>query len=468
VALFDSIAISTAQQIAKTAGPRAGVMAFKNLLSATSEETRARAALGGIDCALDAGDEHAAYTFAEAWFPINQGAWERDVVRAAQKLEARGWERCAFLLVETEHRRKRGPFIAYAHARLCEARRDWATALAAWESCAAAAESAGVRRLGAVARLELARVRARSPESRETALALVKSVDVSSLPDRQRVQHARILLFSSSRFERAGALSALADLARGTPEIARDAVRAAAAHADAMGARLTPLEADRVKAALAAWPEKDARALALSRLSSIEREKGDALGAETRLANDPALEVLVTKARAVLAGGFGPDPSYGGGGAVPQARAAALALTAIAHAKRGTLAPSHLADVTRALEARAPAPPAAASLCVLALSAGIAASSPSAVHEEAARLASAIIERRGAVSFGFVRLADALASRGRDDVAESALRVAESMGEEGASARLLSALLRRGRAAAKAGKRSDALKRLREAASRSR
>jgi hypothetical protein len=463
LALFDSIAIGTAQQIAKTAGPRAGVVAFRNLLATSSEETRARAVFGGIDCALDAGDEHAAFTFAEAWFPILQGTWERDVVRAAMKLDARGWERSAYLLVETEHRRKRGPYVAYAHARMCEARGDWVTALAAWESCAAAADAAGVRRLGAIAALEIARARARSPESRAAAFALAKSLDATSMPPRQKLQHARILLFSSSRFERAGALSALSDLAKAHPEIARDAVRAAAAHADAMGPRLTPLEADRVKAALGAWPEKDARALALARLSSIEREKGDPLGAEARLAADPALEVLVTKARAVLAGGFGPDPSYGAAGAVPHARAAGLALTAIAHAKRGTLAPSHLSDVTRALDGRAPAPPAAASLCVLAL-----ATSASALHEEAARLANAIVERRGTVSFGFVRLADALSSRGRDDVAEAALRVAESMGEEGASARLLSALLRQGRAAAHAGKRTEALRRLREARERAR
>jgi tetratricopeptide (TPR) repeat protein len=345
------------------------VVAFRNLLSATSEETRARAVLGGIECAMDAGDEHAAYSFAEAWFPINQGAWERDVVRTALKLDARGWERVAFVLVETEHRRKRGPFIAYAHARLCEARGDYASAFAAWESCAAAAEGAGVKRLGTVARLEIARAHGRSPESRAAALALAKSVDSTSLPARQKMQHARILASSSSRFE-----------------------------------------------------------------------------------------------RAVLAGGFGPDPAYGAAGAaVPQARAAGLALVAIAHAKRGTLAPSHLSDVTRALEGRAPAPPAAASLCVLALS-----SNATALHEEAARLASAIVERRGSVSIGFVRLADALSSRGRDDVAESALRLAESMGEEGASARLVSALLRQGRAAAHAGKRTEALRRLREVQSRNR
>jgi hypothetical protein len=461
VALLDSIATATAAQIAKTAGPRAGVIAFRNLLSASSEETRARAVLGGIECALDAADEHAAFTFAEQWLTITNGAWERDVVRVAKKVDARGWERVAFLLLETEHRRRNGPFVAYAHARLCDARGNRADAFAAWQSCAAAATGAGMHRLAAAATLEIARAHARTPEARATAVALAKSIDAAALPPRQKMQHARILLLSASRFERAGALSTLADVAKAAPELARAAIRATARHADSMGARLTPLEADRVKAALAAWPEKEPRALALARLASLEKEKSDPHGAEARLAADPGLEKLVTKARAVLAGGLGPDSSPGGGGAVPQGRAAAAALVGIAHAKRGALVPSHLADVTRALEGRAAAPPCAAALCLLAL-----ASEKSALHEEAARLANAVIERRGAAPGGFVRLADALSARGRDDVAEPALRIAEATGEEGAKDRLTSVLLRRGRAAAHAGKRTDALKWLREAESR--
>ena len=254
MALLDAIAIGAAAQIRRTAGARAGIIAYKNLLQSATEETRAHAILGGIECAIDASDEHAAFTFAEQWVFVTQGSWERAVVSRLKLLGRKKYLRPAHVLAEIEHKRAPRPFIAYALARICEARDLDADAQIAWASCASFESAKDARAVVTRAALEIASLRARAPETQDAALVLARKIDASALRDLQKVHLACILLLSPSRFERASALSTLCDLARKDPAVRATAIRRAAAHADRLGSALTPLEADRVAAAIAIWP----------------------------------------------------------------------------------------------------------------------------------------------------------------------------------------------------------------------
>ncbi len=465
--LLDSIALAAAEKIWRTAGPRAGMLAYRNLLSQDSDTTRAQAILRGIDCAMEAGDEQAAFSFAESWGFVRTGDLAEDVVVSAARLEARGFQRTCHLILVREHERKHDPRVGYALGRVCQRRGLPGDALAAFTSCieskGAAKSIRDSEKLFAAASLEVARARAREPETAASATELVKSIDPALLVPRKKMQHARLLLASKSRFERAGALSALAEVARQTPALAAVAAQIAAAHADRMGHALTPLEADRVVAALASYTVPASVALARKRLESLRNDVGvvAALAEERRIMDDPELAPLVVKAKAVLAGGSGPD-------AAARADASAallltdLSLAAIAEHGRGALRVTRLREVL-ALAAGdvRPFPRSALTLAMLALG-----SDDRSLHPEAATLAARAIALGAASPRGLLPIAALLVARGEDLAADRALRLAAQRDEPGADDRLMDLLCHRGRRALASGDRVTALACLSEARGR--
>lgn len=465
--LLDAIALAAADKIAKTAGARAGIVAYRNLLAQEAEATRAAAVLRGIDCAVEAGDEQAAYSFAESWSTVRAGDWGSDVVLGAARLEARGFLRTAHLLLSRERERRNDPRVAYALGKVSGRRGMSGDALAAFESCLAfnggttsvAREAAAVI---AAATVRVARARARDPRTNDDALGMARSVDPSLLSPGDRLQLARVLLGSKSRFERASALSMLVDVARISPALAPRAATYAARHADRMGHALTPLEADRLRAALAAHPNVKEGELAARRLESLQGGTGAAaaLSEERRIMADPALQPIVVKAKAVLAGGSGPRTTTADSPLGERLTDASLA--AMADLRRGTLHAGTLAQIAELASGNLrPFPRAALTLAWLALAGSDATLYPAAIAMAERAL---VLDTRP--PRGMLPLATLLAQRGAHDVAERALRLAVLRGEETAAARLSRLLVDRAKRALHRGNRAAALAFLSEARGR--
>ena len=465
--LLDSIALAAAEKIWRTAGPRAGMLAYRNLLAQESDNTRAQAILRGIDCAMEAGDEQAAFAFAESWGFVRTGDLADDVVVSAARLEARGFQRSCHLILMREHERRHDPRVAYALGRVCQRRGLPGDALAAFTSCVDAMGKTRTfgesERLLAAASLEIARARIRDPMTAASALALGKSIDASLLAPKERVQHARLLLASQSRFERASALSSLAELARQIPALAAPAAHVAAAHADRMGHALTPLEADRVLAVLSALPAPAAVALARKRLESLRNDVGlrAARAEERRIVEDPELAPLVVKAKAILAGASGPDTAAKAD-ASAALRLTDLALAAIAEHGRGALRATRLREVLAlaAFDVR-PFPRGALTLAMLALG-----GEDRSLHPDAAALADRAITLGASSPRGLSLLAALLVSRDEELVAERALRLAAQREEPGADGLLVRLLCHRARRALARGDRATAASCLSEARGR--
>ena len=465
--LLDAIALGAAEKIWKTAGPRAGLIAYRNLLSQDADATRATAILRGMDCAMEAGDEQAAFSFAESWGFVLRGDHADDVVRSAARLSARGFLRTAHLLLSREHERRHAPLVAYVLGKVSAQRGLPGDALAAFEACVETGRAAGkklpaqVAALVAAATVEVARTRAREPETATLALELARKVDATLLLPRQRLELARLLLMSKSRFERAGAISQMVDVARLTPGLAPRAARYAAAHADRTGHSLTPLEADRVKAALACHPDASCAALAATRLESLRNAVGTAaaLAEERRIMVDPELAPLVVKAKAVLAGGSGPPAADT---ATPHVRLTCASLAAIAQLRRGALDTVTLGKVRDLASADVrPFPRAALTLAWLAL-----ASKDRTLHPAASELCGRALSLHVATPRGLLPLAALLAERGQDELAQKALRLAVLRDEPNAGERLERLLVTRAKSALARGDRASAMSLLSEARGR--
>jgi hypothetical protein len=247
------------------------------------------------------------------------------------------------------------------------------------------------------------------------------------------------MLCSPSRFVRATAISVLD-------------VRSCARHAEEMGERLTPLEMDRLLAALAVLPEaRDALRVA----DRIDRDPDlDAAiaAAATRM---PRLEEQHTRAREILKGRFEPqrDPIDEPWSLVLDV---AAALRDSAHA-RAAVALRMLAERE---ERGAWSPVQVWTVAEVAL-----ACEDAEVRGVAGRLAASRMARGACVPppRGWLGLATALANAGMSEPAELARRAAVAAKESGAADALVVTLTKAGWALARSGERGRALARLREA-----
>lgn len=490
MAIVDTVALAAADKLAATAGPKAGLAAYKTLaLNVASSDARARAILGALRCAAALGEANDLEAVTAWWPSVKEGAFLREVVALCDRLLASGRGGAAVNLAAAEVARFPSARASYLHARCLERARGAAASAgpdagpdadadAAYGDAIVRAEKEGVSDVAAAARLARASLRALDPARREEAAADVRAIDPTRLAPAQKLAWARLSLASSSRFARATALGALDEIAASASsgeDRAREAMRAAAEHVDAMGEALTPLEADRARVAIARWPETEARTVALARVDAIARiaraapgERDAAIEAAASASPDDAAPLA--RARALLAGG--------GAGRFPTAGDAltATALDAVAALRTDRLgdAAHALATAARALRdadgdrhraASVPAP----LWTALMLGAG---SSSRMVRDDALALAEVLLTRaRPSPPRGFVALSAVLARAGRDDLALLALRTASARSEPGVEAALVRATAARAwRVAARneATARAEAIRLLRDAKARAR
>lgn len=430
-----SVALRVADRIAVTGGPRAGLSVYRLVAEKTNDgETRGRALLSALRCAVALSDWQAADELIGRWDSVSAGLFSRDVAALVKKMPLVH----ATKLAHAEVRRHVTAHALYTYARCLDVAGD-ARAVQAFADAIARAEREGAEAIVTASRLRRVAWLARSLGTLEAALEEASKLDLGKLGERDRVAVARVMLCSPSRFVRATALSFLDPLS-------------CARHAEAMGDALTPLEADRVLAALKPLPEVREAVRALDRIAR-EPDLDAALRAAAEV--QPELAPLHVRARDVLAGRFEPrretpdDPWS-------LLLEAAVGLRDADHGRA--------IDALHALGEREKkgrwSPPQVWTIAEAALD-----SSSTDVREAAARLVSARMDRGISVPppRGWLGLAERLAASGFEKPAELARRAAYASKEPRAAAELALSLTRSGWALARSGERSSAVACLREA-----
>ena len=126
MSLAGDVALGAAERVRRTLGPRAGLLSYRALAgSAAESETRGRAVLAGLACALELDDEAAADALVGLYTSVTTGLFEADVrrqvlamlARAATGPGRRAFAQCATALAALEAERFPRARAAYLHAR---------------------------------------------------------------------------------------------------------------------------------------------------------------------------------------------------------------------------------------------------------------------------------------------------------------------------------------------------------------
>jgi hypothetical protein len=456
VNLASSMAIALAERVEKSAGPKAGLLAWKTLADTSSPgDTRSRALLSAMRCALAAGEFSEMAELTRLWELAGPAPFDREVGALVKELARSRQLAAAINLAAVEVSRRRSAYALYLHARSLDVAGD----ARAHEAFGAALQRAVEEGASAepIARASRLRRLARSPDPDEAA-----KLDPAKLAPRERIVVARALLRSSSRFTRAGAIAALDGLvASGDVPIAKRALSVAGAHVDDAADLLTPLEIDRLNAlfsrevALGLVPNgrELVRAAANVARAATDAELETALAEAAKIA--PSLAANHLRARQILEGRKEPPSTP------PAKDPAGLVLDAFAALRdeQTTRAATALVALGDAEERGARVPAEAWNVARLGLE-----SDHLAVNAAAARLVTARMRaKRAAPPRGWLEIAAVLSARGLHDLADRARRQAVEAKEPGADDALVFALTRSGWEHAKRGERDQALARLREA-----
>ncbi|MBX3250242.1 MAG: hypothetical protein KF901_23900 [Myxococcales bacterium] len=520
-------ALGAAREVGRVLGPRAGLAALRPLLDGIEDVALRRAAhLDAIDLAARV-DEASLAEMTLRWSRLPAGGRFEALARRCVALAKGGRVAAARALASAEVERSPGNGRApYLRARLTDdpqaaradlertlwlARRDHDhTLVAAASSRLARLELEPPRHpldlaaLAPEARLPLlvAQLRAKGRYGRVAALdglvALAAALDegpphdalgtrrgalgtlgepkgtlsdaLGTLGDPQGTRGDSQGTLGDSQGTRRGARDGLRDArAARRDAVARAAIRACAEHAD-REARLTPIEVDRVRSALARWPDPIARDVALGRLAARESLCGApnqrataatsaATSAETDAASngshrepaDAALGEAFARARAVLERSTAGPP---GASLTVEWRA----LDAIAAQRLGEPdVADRIEALLAALDAARPAP--SAPLLTLAWLACTSSAPPLRAIGE--RLAERIVALRGPQPpRGWLRLAERVTDPA---LAGTLLTLAREHREPGATEAMVADRTRRAFAAHAAGRGEEALELLREA-----
>ncbi len=460
--LASSVAIAAAERVERTGGARAGLAVWRTVAeSAVDVETRATALLAAMRCALDLRDPAALEVLALGWERVQSGFYD-EVFARIRRAAAAGLVPSATSIARAEAARLRSARGLYAYARCLELSGDVRRAEQIFREAIARAEKEGVLAVASAARLHRAVLLALSLETAREALEEARRVDPGSTSPRDKLALARILLRSSSRFVRAGAIDLLDPLVTGTDAVLQDASLALLAeHADDAGDDLTPMEADRLLA-LFARPSVEKKALrarqALEVVAAFARARStpeatrdaavdDAIARAARL--DPALAQLHARARDLTSGRFEPHAAF----ELPRPRTegeeawrdAWAAVLDLAFAMRDGAFP-RAALVLRQLRAHALAEGGRFAIPIQVWSPLVAAlaSADEEVRGAALDLASVLLASRArkAPPRGWLPVSAALTGAGREDLGELARRAAVQSGEPGAAEALAIALTR--------------------------
>ncbi len=270
---FDELTIAGAERLERTFGPNVALKAYRKLATLmVDRDTRARAALGAIRCAIAIGEINQIVEICPWWSVMGSGAYAETIIDHCKNLARRGHIAAAAELCKAEIERQPTAKTLYLMARLLEQRGD-PSALTFY---ARAAEKAGTEpgaqpifitcQIRRIERLAL------DPNTLPEAAQLAQALDPELAQPSQKLIIAGARMLASSRFVRASGISILEELARkGSPGIAEIAMRAAAKHADRYGDSLSAVEADRIAATLKHWPKEQQRDAALARLTALVR-----------------------------------------------------------------------------------------------------------------------------------------------------------------------------------------------------
>lgn len=452
-----SMAIALAERVEKSAGPKAGLLAWKTLADTSGPgETRTRALLAAMRCALAAAEFSEMTALTQAWEFAGSEPFDREIGALVKDLARGRLLGPATTLAATEVARRRSAYSLYLHARCLDVAKD-ARAHDVFGEAIRRAKEEG-RTADSIAQAARLRRLARSPDPEEAA-----SIDLAKIAPRERITVARALLRSSSRFTRAGAIAALDGLvASGDVPVAKRALGVAGAHVDDAADLLTPLEIDRLLAlfgrevalALAPRARDLVRAAATVAHATTDVELDAALAESAKI--DPSLAANHERARAILGGRREPADTP------PAKDLAGLVLDAFAALRdeQTTRAATALVALGDAEERGARVPAEAWNVARLGLESG-----HLVVNAAAARLVTARLRTRlrAPPPRGWLEIANVLSARGLHDLANHARRHAAAAKEPGAEDALVFALTRSGWEHARRGERDLALQRLREA-----
>lgn len=252
------LALAAVEQVAATAGLRAGLVALRRVVDELSDpRDRARAIELGFTWASESEDESTLTWLCDRW--IGQPGERLDELRALLPRLRHRPDLVRALVDAQCIRAPDDPRSFYLRARV---RPDRVGQLADLRTA-----------------LRLARARNVPTGAIEARLARLGVQDeVEDDTPRARLAALREKLAAGGRYKRVAALDGLAELVAaaeaGRDEAVRDAAAAALAeHADS-DPRLTEIELDRIRTALARWPDEAARAAALGRLAAHARLLG--------------------------------------------------------------------------------------------------------------------------------------------------------------------------------------------------
>lgn len=463
MSVASQVAIAVAERVERTGGPRAGLVAWRALIGATEPETRARAILSGLRCAIALADLTALSELTLAWESVDRGVFLEQVIALAKEMSRAGFSASAVALADAECHRHRTARALYLRARLLESQGESASAAQAFLTARERATAEGDSEIVMHSRVRRAAILARSWSTMVEALTEATLVDLDKAPSGCRLIAARVLLMSPSRFSRATAIGVLGDLANGEDEsVAQSAIATVSRWTDDAASDLTPLELDRLVAlfgrerAQRRHPRgvKIARALASLQQASTPSACAEAMNEMIRA--DPAIEPLIDRAKDLLRGRVEvvharPPPAK-------RLDVEELLLDVAVAIRDG--APARAArDLTTLLESKHTVRTAWI-LAELALH---------HEHTELRKVAVEFFARRlarpsgGAPPRGYLALADALSREGREELAATARVAAAVRREAGAVESLGIAISRSGWELARRGDRAGAIVKLREA-----
>jgi hypothetical protein len=460
VGLASGVAIAAASRVESTAGPRAGLFAWRKVADgATSGEVRALGLLGAMGCALSLRDQGAMLELVRLWPLVDEGVWDARVIGLCKDAVRAGMLGPATELIACEAARTGTARALYVYARCLETAGD-ARAPHAFVEAGVRADKEGAADLARASRVRRVAWLSGAAETRGAAIDEAKAIDARDATPDERLVLARILLGGGSRFVRASGLALLDELVTRDTR-ADEALRMAARHADDLGEGITPMEVDRLLALFSREPVAVRAAHARDAVRALDRiaraRTADDAAFDVALgesANDlPELARLHQRARDILAGRFEPHAAHGETRGMWEAMLDAVVALRDGAFPRAALSLRRIADAPRIF-------PQAWTVVQLAL-----ATEDAEVRAAAGALANVMLLRAfGQPPRGWLAVTQALAGAGLVELADVARRNAAVAKEPGATAALALTLTRAGwQLAGQGGQRAQALAKLREA-----
>jgi tetratricopeptide (TPR) repeat protein len=467
--LVKNAALATAERVRKNLGPRAGLLSYRTLAENSADsETRGRAVLEGLSCAIEVGDEDAAGALVGLYAGVTKGNLDVLARSTVQALQKRGFYLPARGLAALEVERFPRARSAYLHARCLESAGD-SGALSAFERAEDLARIEGASAVETASRAFRV-VLLYEQNQGDDARALEKTLALREIAPALLLRMASHGLLSASRFARAGWLTELDRLAReGAPAVGSASLALVCAHAERMGQNLTEMELDRTLAVFAKLRDERlaeklrTRLVAWRTLPAVASELGPSQGARHTVLSvlgnagvDGDALAYVRRALEVIEGRFEPKVAFPYGDAVRLAVAAAAALRDGDSARAMGALDALAAEVEKAAFARRRPAWEVATLGLFA--------DDERVRASAVSVVAALL--RGAPSpppRGALFVARACRVAGAEGLAEKLLAIAVDAREPGANEAYSATARELAWKLAKEGRKAEALRLLREA-----